>query len=187
MDAFSIETMDDELLAKIKSCLRIMEEHLPDPDGSPRKKRKEPEEMPPPQAEANPAPAPKKRRGRPPKNRASLDAAKPDPAETIPQQSDDEDGGRKGDSVSRMVTSSGAATTRGRRSANSNGNKSSLESIVARFEQQHREMGEMYRQMGETLAELKSKIEESRESTEREIRSELLQEVQKTIMSSFQK
>ena len=177
--------MDDEVLAKIKTCLRTMEEHMADPGGSFKKKRKEPEELSP--ATPNAAPAPKKRRGRPPKNRASVDTIKSDPAENIPQQSDSEDIDIREDVVSGPGTVSGSSATRSRRSANSNGNKSSLEAIVARFEQQHREMGEMYRQMGETLAELKSRIEERRESTVREIRSELLQEVQKTIMSSFQK
>ena len=63
----------------------------------------------------------------------------------------------------------------------------SLSVLVARFEEQYTQMGEMYRQMGETLADVKAKINENRESTEQEIRSELLQEVQKTIMSSFPK
>jgi hypothetical protein len=48
-------------------------------------------------------------------------------------------------------------------------------------------MGEIYKEMGETLAELKVKIDANRDKTEQGIRNELLQVVQKTIVSSFPK
>jgi hypothetical protein len=189
MKAFGIEKMDDDLLAKIRTCLEIMESRLPDATGIiSQKKRKKPEEtMPPPPLPPPPDPTPppaKKRRGRPPKVQHELIIKQEEPAPGASHNSDSES--TRDDALPRSVVSSVASVARPRRSL-SNGNKSTLSAIVARFEQQHREMGEMYRQMGETLAALKSKIEESRESTEREIRSELLQEVQKTIMSSFPK
>jgi hypothetical protein len=58
---------------------------------------------------------------------------------------------------------------------------------LSKFEDQYLEMGERYKEMGETLAELKVKIDANRDKTEQGIRNELLQVVQKTIVSSFPK
>ena len=64
---------------------------------------------------------------------------------------------------------------------------SSLSNLVSMFEQQYHEMGKVYRKMGETLQELKSKIQENRTATEEELRAEILQEVQESLLKNFGK
>jgi hypothetical protein len=191
--------LDGELLTKVKTSLDIIESRLPE-ESSKKKKRKSSEESAPAahvHAHAHVAAAPlviggetitssiplaKKRRGRPPKNRL------PPPPESVVETSNTllpEEEFVHDEAMSHAVASS---ITKVKRSKN--GNKqpmASLSVLVARFEEQYTQMGEKYRQMGETLADVKAKINENRESTEQEIRSELLQEVQKTIMSSFPK
>lgn len=149
----------------------------------------------------------KRRRGRPPKSRASTSsadaaaahhssAAAPKPPsddflhETASQMSDS---GESGYDPSPHQKSSYSSSRARRPASNSNsyqqnyvnGKKLSVSRLLARLEEQYEEMGERYREMGETLSILKTKIDERTEKTEQEIRNELLQEVQKTIMSSF--
>lgn len=180
--SFGIFSLDGELKEKVLACLDMIESRLPDLAAA--KKRKKslevvPDPLPPtPVDEATPT-LPKKRRGRPPKHPRQDSIESP------------ETGAPKSSQViahpNEIVANAVASTAASRGRRNRNGKKSSLLSLVAQFEQQYQDMGEKYHQMGEILAELKAKIEENRESTEQEIRSELLQEVQKTIMSSFPK
>ena len=185
--AFGVFNLDGDLLAKVKACLDIIESRLPE-GSSKKRKLKSAEPAPAPVAAPPPViaetvtsltPLAKKRRGRPPKNRAQSEPV----IETntllpgVEPMHEEE--------ILRAVASSSTKVKRSK-----NGKKEamvSLSVLVARFEEQYTQMGEMYRQMGETLADVKAKINENRESTEQEIRSELLQEVQKTIMSSFPK
>jgi hypothetical protein len=185
--AFGVFNLDGDLLAKVRTCLDIIESRLP--EGSSKKRKLKlvepapaPVAAPPPVIAAtftSPTPLAKKRRGRPPKSRTppeSVVETKTLLPEAEPVHEEE---------IIRAVASS---STRVKRSKN--GKKQpmvALSVLVSRFEEQYTQMGEMYRQMGETLADVKAKINENRESTEQEIRSELLQEVQKTIMSSFPK
>lgn len=185
--AFGIFNLDADLLTKVKTCLDIIESRLPEAS-SKKRKLKSVEPAPAPVAAPPPViaetvtsltPLVKKRRGRPPKNRT--------PAEPIVETNmllPDAEPVYEEEIIRAVATS----TNRVKRSKN--GKKqpmAALSVLVARFEEQYTQMGEMYRQMGETLADVKGKINANRESTEQEIRSELLQEVQKTIMSSFPK
>lgn len=168
-----------------------MESRLPE-ESSKKRKLKSVEPAPAPPVAAPPpviaetvtsaTPLAKKRRGRPRKN-----STPPEPdvetktllpeAEAEPVVHEEE--------IIRAVATSSRKVKRSK-----NGKKEpmvALSALVAQFEGQYTQMGEMYRQMGETLADVKAKINENRESTEQEIRAELLQEVQKTIMSSFPK
>lgn len=62
---------------------------------------------------------------------------------------------------------------------------SSLPNLIKLFEQQYHEMGRVYGKMGETLLELKSKIQDNRAATEAELRAEILQEVQESLLRNF--
>jgi hypothetical protein len=172
--AFGMDSLDDELLAKIKRCLEIMESRMPDLVAQKKRKKTAAAEEPP-EAETQ-APPPKKKRGRPAKT------VKPEPIVKDEYRNESQ----QAEPEVAVASHASASISRSSRSSKT-GKKdcSSLAALVARFEEQYQEMGETYEQMGETLAELKSKVEENRESTEREIRSELLKEVQQTIMSSF--
>jgi hypothetical protein len=205
--------MDDNLLAKVRTCLDIMESRLPEP-GAPKKRKirmepKEKDAAAPDAAAAAAAPEetpPKRRRGRPPKNSSNLHPSPPEPVrsqELLPQHENNTL--RHSESTESMemdvtthhraaTAAAAAARSRPRRtnsnSSNGSNKRSSsltLNQLVSKFEDQYLEMGERYKEMGETLAELKVKIVANRDKTEHEIRNELLQEVQKTIMSSFPK
>jgi hypothetical protein len=169
--AFGMDSLDDELLAKILQCLEIMESRMPDLAAQKKRKNMAVAEEPP--AAEPQAPPPKKKRGRPAKT------SKPEPIVK------DEYRNESQQAEPEVAVASHARASSSRSSKTGKTDSSSLGALVARFEEQYQEMGKNYEQMGETLAELKSKVEENRESTEREIRSELLKEVQQTIMSSF--
>jgi hypothetical protein len=210
--AFSVKGgIDDALLAKVKKCLEIMESRLPDSvstkkkrksaekkqvleesslsdPASTKKKRKSAEKkqaVDEPPLEDPAQPPTKRKRGRPPKSNG---AAKEQDAAAA------EMGSPMNESVEEQVEhvrSSSRVAPRvaprvARRSTN-NGKIQTLSQLVARFEDQYNQMGARYQEMGETLTALKSKIDDNRDTTEKEIRNELLQEVQKTIMSSFPK
>lgn len=188
------EEMDDGLLAKVRTCLDIMESRLPEP-GAPKKRKTKMEPKDAPEAAAAPEEAPaKRRRGRPPK---STHPTPPEPVRS--QELRQENALQKSESVESNdievthrrapAAQAGASRLRRSNSSSSNGSKRSLtlNQLVSKFEDQYLEMGERYKEMGETLAQLKVKVDENRDKTEQEIRNELLQEVQKTIMSSFPK
>ena len=177
--AFSLKGgIDGELLAKVKKCLEIMESRLPHPNAHSNKKRKSFEKKQveePPVEESPPQPPAKRKRGRPPKN-VKQSPPPPEPAEEM--SSSMTESAEEPFASSRLWRSARRSTG----SNTKNGKKQSLTKLMARFEDQYKEMGEKYQAMGETLRELKSKIEDNRDATEKEIRNELLAEVQKTIM-----
>lgn len=190
--AFTVKGgLDDSLEAKVKACLEIMEDHLPDP--SPQKKRKKSVEPVPAQvvseeqtvpptkkkrvvSEEPAVPPPKKKRGRPRKNSSIEPVKSEETHDTASHMSEESE-----------VELRPPAASRARKSGGRNGKTLSLTKLVAKFEEKYEKMGDMYKEMGETLAQLKSKIDESRSATEEEIRSELLQEVQQSIMKSLGK
>jgi hypothetical protein len=65
--------------------------------------------------------------------------------------------------------------------------KPSLSAIMTQFEEQYEAMGKMYHQLGSTIQELKSYVQENRTATEQELRNELLQEVQSTLLKTLGK
>jgi len=58
---------------------------------------------------------------------------------------------------------------------------------MSQFEDRYKEMGQRYAEMGELLAQMKSTIEVNRERSEKEIRRELLDEIQRNILESIPK
>ncbi len=64
---------------------------------------------------------------------------------------------------------------------------SSLCQLISRFQVQYEEMGRRYAEMGSLLAEMKKSIEEERTPSEQEIRRELLDEIQQSILESMPK
>jgi hypothetical protein len=192
--AFTVKDgLDDSLEAKVKACLSIMEDHLPDP-GAEKKRKKSVEPVPaqvvseeqavPPtkkkrvvsEESESAVPPPKKKRGRPRKNSSIEPVKSEETHDTASHMSEESE-----------VEVRPPASSRARKSGGSNGKNLSLTKLVAKFEEKYEKMGDMYKEMGETLAQLKSKIDESRSATEEEIRSELLQEVQQSIMKSLGK
>lgn len=63
----------------------------------------------------------------------------------------------------------------------------SLHMLMSQFEDRYKEMGQRYAEMGELLAQMKSTIEVNRERSEKEIRRELLDEIQRNILESIPK
>jgi flagellar biosynthesis/type III secretory pathway protein FliH len=176
--------IDDSLMNNVKSCLDIMESHMDAPGSTARKRKKsvEPVVVDPAAPVEEPAPA-KRRRGRPSKKVKEQEA---DAATAAPQGEASEVASPE-DAATPPTASHARVRRRSHGSGSSNGKKRSLQQLVQRFEVQYEEMGERYRDMGETLKALKSKIVENRDTMEQEIRDELLQEVQKTIMSGYPK
>ena len=64
---------------------------------------------------------------------------------------------------------------------------SSLCQLISRFQVQYEEMGRRYDEMGSLLAEMKKAVEEKRTPSEQEIRRELLDEIQQSILESIPK
>lgn len=62
----------------------------------------------------------------------------------------------------------------------------SMQQLISRFEEQYTEMGKRYHEMGDVLQQMKE-VASGRERTEEEIRAELLEEVQRNILNSFQR
>ena len=69
----------------------------------------------------------------------------------------------------------------------SGGSAPSIQELISRFEKQHSEMGQQYAEMGLLLAQMKTALAENRQQTEQEIRRELLDEVQMSILRSLPK
>ena len=63
----------------------------------------------------------------------------------------------------------------------------SLQELMSRFEDQYNEMGQRYTEMGTILAQMKTTLAVTRERSEQEIRRELLDEVQKSLIESLPK
>eukprot|EP00934_Nitzschia_sp_Nitz4_P007084 Nitzschia sp. Nitz4//scaffold212_size37733//27005//28699//NITZ4_007738-RA/size37733-augustus-gene-0.11-mRNA-1//1//CDS//3329542037//7074//frame0 len=201
--AFSMTgRIDASLMAKVMACLDIMEEHLPSSSTSSKKRRKSTSDVPtsaPPVApvettsEDPAAPPVKRKRGRPRKN--PLPAPKAPVEDPISQDSDLEDDeddmipynppavrGRPRKSSTQSSSKAAAAAST---STAEPPNVGSLSKLISQFEKQYNAMGKIYEEMGETLAELKSKVDTSRTTTEEEIRNELLMEVQENLLKTF--
>lgn len=63
----------------------------------------------------------------------------------------------------------------------------SLHELMSRFEAQYNEMGQRYAEMGTLLAQMKTALKDKRQRTEQEIRRELLDEIQSSILESLPK
>lgn len=63
----------------------------------------------------------------------------------------------------------------------------SLQELMSRFEDQYNEMGRRYTEMGTLLAQMKNALAVNRERSEQEVRRELLDEVQKSLLESLPK
>lgn len=193
--------------AKVMTCIRMMEQHLPDPNSS-RKRRKSadaPAIVAPAEVPSDPAVAPPKRkRGRPRKNPLSAPSKPPSIYTEYDDGSQDSLLNDEDNMVpynppvrnkSKKSTSGGSSSTAKKttsksvpsQSSSASKKSASLAQLVGKFEEQYAAMGTMYRQMGETMKELRSKIQEKRTATEEEIRNELLEEVQESLLRSFGK
>lgn len=62
-----------------------------------------------------------------------------------------------------------------------------LTQLIGRFEDEYEQMGQRYEAMGELLEQMRTTIEQRRERSEQQIRNEVLEEVQKSILSSMPK
>jgi hypothetical protein len=163
-------------MVKVKACLGIMEESLGD-----NKKRKNLDVMSGsshariPQsvtsAQVDQAPPAKKKRGK-----ASMRH------QLLLQDGDDSEVNAESVHVARASTRNLAPTkTNGvnAKSAAATTPNLTLQQLVTRFEEKYEEMGQQYTEMGNLLAQMKTALEEGREKTEQQIRSEVLEEVQK--------
>mmetsp|Transcript_11427 Transcript_11427/g.32899 ORF Transcript_11427/g.32899 Transcript_11427/m.32899 type:complete len:544 (+) Transcript_11427:201-1832(+) len=73
------------------------------------------------------------------------------------------------------------------RHSQSSGTSPSLRELMSRFESQYNEMGQRYAEMGTILAQMKMAVRDKRQRSEEEIRRELLDEVQNSILESLPK
>jgi hypothetical protein len=63
----------------------------------------------------------------------------------------------------------------------------SLHQLMSRFEDQYKEIGQRFTEMGAILTQMKTAIEDNRERSEKEIRRELLDDIQRNILESMPK
>ena len=153
---------------------------------------------------SDPAVPPKRKRGRPRKhplpqtpktietNADDSDALFDDDDDMVPYNPPVRNKAKKSNGSSssskKSSSNSGASSKKVKRESTSSPSGSlSLAQLLGKFEEQYDAMGVMYRQMGDTLKELRSKVQENRTATEEEIRSELLEEVQESLLKSFGK
>lgn len=199
--------MDASLKKKVIACLDMIEENLPGAGSSAKKKavveeppkrkrgrpRKNPLPVESPKAAAKgktkkdkwvpdyyssedeeedyeeeevPKKLPAKKRG--PGRPRKSESAKKKPKRTVVHEEDSSD---EEDVV--------ASSPRNGRRAPATG--ATLSALIAQFEEQYKVVGKAYKEMGQTLTALKTKVQANRQ----EIKDELLQEVQRTLVTSF--
>lgn len=129
----------------------------------------------------------KRKRGRPPKNSKQQQIQQK--SSSIQPQctgNDSIDEGREtGSSRSKRYHLQSNKVKRGINA--DNGDSSSLHELMSRFEDQYNEMGQRYAEMGTLLAQMKTAIYDRRTQSEQEIRRELLEEVQRSILNNMPK
>ena len=179
-----------------------MEAHLPSTASKRKRKSNETPAVVPSEVLSDPAVPPKRKRGRPRKhplpppspavetNGDNSDAFLDDEDDMVPYNPPVRNKTKKsnGSSSKKSSSHSGSSSKKMKRESTSSSSGSlSLAQLLGKFEEQYDAMGDMYKQMGETLKELRSKVQENRTATEEEIRSELLEEVQESLLKSFGK
>mmetsp|Transcript_14617 Transcript_14617/g.30283 ORF Transcript_14617/g.30283 Transcript_14617/m.30283 type:complete len:638 (-) Transcript_14617:702-2615(-) len=157
-------------------------------------------------------PNPKKKRGRPLKNSKPPPPVEPRPPSPSDWSQADEDRGNEQEQKGYVSSLSSkpkrshvpSGRTRGgaRHGTGDGGSESlvprrvsapvprlgdSLEQLMSRFEEQYNEMGQRYAEMGTLLGKMKAAIGDNRERSEKEIRRQLLDEVQSKILQSIPK
>lgn len=199
--------IDPALKAKVLTCLKIMEAHLPDPVSSGKKRKKSIEPVSPPLPSASSdsptsslaTASQKRKRGRPKKH----PLASP---RSIYEELNDEDDmitdedmvpynppasrGRQRKSQNESSGNdqrSGSKGTSRRAASDKIMTSAPISRLISRFEEQYHAMGEIHRKMGNTLDELKVAMQENRTATEEEIRTELLLEFQDSLLKTFGK
>ncbi len=194
--SFSKSIMSSRLMAKAKSCLTIMERHLSGNITHVQQKKKFPELVETqsfrstrsssaalPEASDLEAPA-KRKRGRPPTNKrvvvSTVNAVVPSAIQGAQKKC-------KIEHVESVAEGSIPFPPRRRNSEITTVSSTpTIRHIISRFEKQYEEMGQIYNEMGTTLAQMKGAANGS-ERTEEQIRADLLEEVQRSIMNSLPK
>lgn len=197
--ALGIKKLNSQLMAKVKVCLEIMEDHLGDEASKKRKKldvSSGPTNAPIPQSAQTPDLIQRtdRKRGRTPRQQDPL------LVELTKEATATEDAKKK-ITVDKKAGSMEVATASPRnwRPNETSGVtiksataaaltvKPTFQQLMTQFEERYEEMGEKYNAMGKLLAQMKSAVEERREKTEQQIRDEVLEEVQKCIFRSIPK